>query len=65
MLGAPDSRITSPIVPGREENTSNQVRNFSDNFGQEYHGGVEGVSEVTGGTGSLDPDRTAGTLSGC
>jgi hypothetical protein len=29
-LGAPVSRITLSIVPGPNENTSKQVRNFSD-----------------------------------
>jgi hypothetical protein len=36
MLGAPVSRITKPMVPGPAENTSNQVRNFSDKNGQVY-----------------------------
>jgi hypothetical protein len=35
MLGAPVSRITELMVPGPAENTSNQVRNFSDKIGRD------------------------------
>jgi hypothetical protein len=36
MLGAPVSRITQPMVPAGAENTSIQVRNFSDKIGREW-----------------------------
>jgi hypothetical protein len=36
MLGAPVSRITKPMIPAPAENTSNLVRNFSDEIGQDY-----------------------------
>jgi hypothetical protein len=34
MLGAPVSRITRAMISAPAENTSNQVKNFSDEFGQ-------------------------------
>jgi AcrR family transcriptional regulator len=36
MLGAPVFRITKSMVPASAENTSTQVRNFSDKNGREY-----------------------------
>jgi hypothetical protein len=35
MLGAPVIRITEAMVSAAEENTSIQVRNFSDKIGRE------------------------------
>jgi hypothetical protein len=40
MLGAPFSRIMKPMVPAPAENTSNQVRNFSDKNGQDSDKGI-------------------------